>query len=302
MDARGSISRPSFPPAWQPVLAGGRRERRTIAAGPVLFVELVIASHRRVGLGLDGLLVAFDTLFQALLEWLCTRWTGERVAVMLEMVIDSIRVSLMNYQRVVILKQRAVDRYLPIWIGSPEADAIAVKLQDVSVPRPLTHDLLGSIISTLGASIEHVIVSDLANDTFFAKLILRLADGSTREVDCRPSDAIAIAVRGGQVVTGPEGQDHWFPSMQEAQHFADGFRDAKPEIRSKVPIYVEEGVLEKAGIVMDRETGKPLESAPQDAGSGQRQVTEEEIRRMSAFSDFLKDLPGLEELGERSDS
>ena len=66
---------------------------------------------------------------------------------MLEMMIDSIRVSLMNYQRVVILKERQADRYLPIWIGSPEADAIAVKLQDVGVQRPLTHDLLGSVIS-----------------------------------------------------------------------------------------------------------------------------------------------------------
>lgn len=223
---------------------------------------------------------------------------------MLEMVIDSIRVSLMNYQRVVILKQRGADRYLPIWIGSPEADAIAVKLQDVSVPRPLTHDLLGSIISTLGASVEHVLVSDLANDTFFAKLVLALQGGDKTEVDCRPSDAIAIAVRGGQVVTGTDGQDHWFPSMQEAQRFVETLNDPQIEIRSKVPIFVEEGVLEKAGIVMDKETGKPVEGsdASADTGGARRPVTEEELRGMSAFSDFLKDLPGLEELGERSDS
>jgi len=69
---------------------------------------------------------------------------------MIEMTIDSIRVSLMNYQRVVILKEKASDRYLPIWIGPAEADAIAVKLQGVAVPRPLTHDLLNSIIETLG--------------------------------------------------------------------------------------------------------------------------------------------------------
>ena len=76
---------------------------------------------------------------------------------MLPMEIDSIRVSLMNYQRVVILKEKNTDRYLPIWIGSPEADAIAVKLQDVAVPRPLTHDLLGSIIGNLGARVDHVV-------------------------------------------------------------------------------------------------------------------------------------------------
>ena len=221
---------------------------------------------------------------------------------MLEMVIDSIRVSLMNYQRVVILKQRGADRYLPIWIGSPEADAIAVKLQDVSVPRPLTHDLLGSIINTLGATVEHVVVSDLANDTFFAKLVLTLGSGDKSEVDCRPSDAIAIAVRGGQVVTGGDGQDHWFPSMQEAQRFVETLSDTGAEIRSKVPIFVEEGVLEKAGIVMDKETGKPVDGGTTDTGGTQRPVTEEELRGMSAFSDFLKDLPGLEELGERSDS
>jgi bifunctional DNase/RNase len=68
---------------------------------------------------------------------------------MIEMLIDSIRVSLMNYQRVVILKEKESDRYLPIWIGPAEADAIAVKLQDVTVSRPLTHDLLRSVIDTL---------------------------------------------------------------------------------------------------------------------------------------------------------
>ena len=113
---------------------------------------------------------------------------------MFEMVIDSIRVSLMNYQRVVILRQKDSDRYLPIWIGSSEADAIALKLQDVSVPRPLTHDLLGSVISTLGATINRIVVSDLSKDTFYAKIVLK-HNGTTMEVDSRPSDAIALAVR-----------------------------------------------------------------------------------------------------------
>lgn len=183
---------------------------------------------------------------------------------MLEMVIDSIRVSLMNYQRVVILKQRDADRYLPIWIGSPEADAIAVKLQDVSVPRPLTHDLLGAVISTLGATVERVVVSDLSNDTFFAKLILSKGNGHGHlEVDCRPSDAIAVAVR------------------------------------SKVPIFVEDAVLEKAGIVMDHETAKP-EGDGRKRDRGPAGVSEAEAKGMSAFSDFLKDLKGLDELGKGS--
>jgi len=78
---------------------------------------------------------------------------------MLEMTVDSIRVSPQNYQRVVILKEKASDRYLPIWIGPAEADAIAVKLQDLSVPRPLTHDLLGTIIDSLGGTIDHILHS-----------------------------------------------------------------------------------------------------------------------------------------------
>ena len=82
---------------------------------------------------------------------------------MIEMSIDSIRVSLMNYQRVVILKEKMADRYLPIWIGPAEADAIAVKLQGVTVPRPLTHDLLHSVIDTLGATIKSVIICDIGS-------------------------------------------------------------------------------------------------------------------------------------------
>ena len=73
---------------------------------------------------------------------------------MVEMTIESIRVSLMNYQRVVILKEKDNNRYLPIWIGPNEADAIAVKLQNVELNRPLTHDLLQSVITTLGASVN----------------------------------------------------------------------------------------------------------------------------------------------------
>ena len=113
---------------------------------------------------------------------------------MREMSIDSIRVSLMNYQRVVILKVKDTDRYLPIWIGANEADAIALKLQDMSVPRPLTHDLLGSVITSLGAQVNYIIVSDLNDDTFYAKIVLEYEGGQV-EIDSRPSDAIALAVR-----------------------------------------------------------------------------------------------------------
>ena len=172
---------------------------------------------------------------------------------MIEMVVDSIRVSLMNYQRVVILKEKATDRYLPIWIGPSEADAIAVKLQSVSVPRPMTHDLLNTIVDALGASINSIIVSDLKNDTFYAKIIINV-DGEQMEVDSRPSDAIALAVR------------------------------------VEAPIYAEEGVLDKAGILLDKETGKLLsETSEADYADG-KQITEEEMNKLSAFQDFINSL------------
>src|SRR3972149_8841967 len=114
---------------------------------------------------------------------------------LIEMTVEGPRGSLMTYQRVVILKEKQADRSLPIWIGPAEADAIAVKLQDISVPRPLTHDLLRSIIETLGATVNYIVVCDLKNDTFFAKLFLHI-DTRDLGVDCRPRDALAPAVRG----------------------------------------------------------------------------------------------------------
>jgi bifunctional DNase/RNase len=172
---------------------------------------------------------------------------------MVEMVIDSIRVSLMNYQRVVILKEKIADRYLPIWIGPAEADAIAVKLQGVNVPRPLTHDLLRSVIDTLGASINSIVVNDLRNDTFFAKIALDV-DGGQVEVDSRPSDALALAVRVG------------------------------------APIYVEESVLDKAGILLDKETGKPIFEESEKIDKEGKKVSDEELKRLSAFRDFIDTL------------
>jgi bifunctional DNase/RNase len=173
---------------------------------------------------------------------------------MIEMTIDSIRVSLMNYQRVVILKEKGAERYLPIWIGAAEADAM-VKLQDVSVPRPLTHDLLQSVVDVLGATVNSIIVSDLKNDTFYARILLNV-DGGVVEVDSRPSDALALAVR------------------------------------VEVPIYTEESVLDKAGIFLDTETGKPIAGeaeAGKTDGKG-KELSEEEKKKLSAFYDFINTL------------
>jgi bifunctional DNase/RNase len=113
---------------------------------------------------------------------------------MIEVKIDSIRVSLMSQHRVVVLKDVDTDRYLPIWIGPFEADAITIQLQGVQVARPLTHDLLKSVIDEMGATISHVMVSELKNDTFFARIVMDV-NGQSMEIDARPSDAIALAVR-----------------------------------------------------------------------------------------------------------
>src|SRR5688572_21096180 len=113
---------------------------------------------------------------------------------MIEVTIDSIRVSLMSQHRIVILKDVASDRYLPIWIGPCEADAITVELQEVEVSRPLTHDLLKSMISQLSAEVVHIIINELRNDVFYARIVLEY-NGRRIEIDSRPSDAIALAVR-----------------------------------------------------------------------------------------------------------
>lgn len=113
---------------------------------------------------------------------------------MVEVSIDSVRVSLMSQHRVVVLKEKEGDRYLPIWIGPFEADAITIELQGVEVARPLTHDLLKSVVTLMGAEVLRVVINDLNNDTFYARIVLEV-EGEEVEVDSRPSDAIALAVR-----------------------------------------------------------------------------------------------------------
>jgi bifunctional DNase/RNase len=111
-----------------------------------------------------------------------------------EMVVESVRVHMLSSQHVVILREADAQRYLPIWIGSWEAQSIAMRLQGVEAERPLTHDLLASILTDLGVTVRHIIVSDLADETFRARIVL-VQGGDDFEIDARPSDAIALAVR-----------------------------------------------------------------------------------------------------------
>jgi bifunctional DNase/RNase len=113
---------------------------------------------------------------------------------LVEMVIESVRVHMLSNRHVVILKDPERDRYLPIWIGAWEASAIAMRLQGLTAERPLTHDLFASSLDQLGVRLDRVVISELSDETYHARIFLR-RDGQEVEVDARPSDALALAVR-----------------------------------------------------------------------------------------------------------
>jgi uncharacterized protein len=172
---------------------------------------------------------------------------------MIEVVIDSIRVSLMSQHRLVILKDANLDRYIPIWIGPFEAEAITIELQDNTPQRPLTHDLIKSIINELGGRVVHVIINDLRNDVFYARLVIEV-DGRQVEIDSRSSDAVAVAVR------------------------------------VKVPIFVADTVMEKAGVEPDEDVEHEIiigSDKPNDSSKSKESVDE---AKLSAFADFVNSL------------
>ncbi len=113
---------------------------------------------------------------------------------MIEVVIDSIRVSLISQQRIVMLRDMDGDRQLPMWIGPCEAEAIEIRLRETEIARPMTHDLIKIILEDMGGTLHHVVINELRDSVFYALLFVD-TDGGMREVDCRPSDAIALAVR-----------------------------------------------------------------------------------------------------------
>ena len=145
---------------------------------------------------------------------------------MIEVSIAGIQISLMSQHRVVLLKEVGSDRYLPIWIGPCEAEAINIELQNIQVARPLTHDLLREAVETLGGVVERVVVSELRDDTFYARVFITV-DGREIDIDSRPSDAIALAVR------------------------------------TKSPIFIADEVMVEAGIVPERD----LMTVEEDGGA-----------------------------------
>lgn len=171
---------------------------------------------------------------------------------MIEVVIDSIRVSLMSQQRIVILRERNAERYLPIWIGIYEAESITIALQEVEVARPLTHDLLRNVFNEFKARVIRVEVVALRDDTFFGNIVAEV-EGRTLNIDSRPSDALAIAVR------------------------------------THVPILVSKTVMDVAGIVPEEDLQEGGVTRPPMAASSEQEGEPGEDR-LSVFSDFLEGL------------
>jgi uncharacterized protein len=142
---------------------------------------------------------------------------------MIPVVVESVRMNMTNGQRVVILKDEKLERYLLIWVGLPESQAIALELQSEKAPRPLTADLLKSVIDELGAKVADIGVTDLSDDVFYARVGVVNAQNERLDIDARPSDAIALAVR------------------------------------YEAPIYVEDSILDRASITLPAEQDERLE-------------------------------------------
>lgn len=177
---------------------------------------------------------------------------------MVEVVIDSIRVSLMSQQRIVILREVNAERYLPIWIGIYEAEAITIALQEVEVARPLTHDLLKNIFTEFNVSVLRVEVAALHDNTFFGNIVAEV-NGKTLNIDARPSDALNLAVR------------------------------------THVPIFVAQSVIDSVGIIPEDDLQEEPEDEDEELLAEDVETSEE---RLSVFEDFLEGLdisPGEDE-------
>lgn len=174
---------------------------------------------------------------------------------MIEVVIDSVRVNLMSPQRLVVLRETNGERYLPIWVGPYEAEAITVALQEVEMMRPLTHDLIRNMLDTFQARITRIEIVALRGDVFYGNIALE-AGGREINIDSRPSDAIALAVR------------------------------------ARVPIYVDSAVMLAASIVPEKDVSEvapgPMSAAERSAPS--LPPIEESSERLDVFKNFIDKL------------
>jgi bifunctional DNase/RNase len=180
---------------------------------------------------------------------------------MVEVVIDSVRVSLMSPQRVIVLRETDMERYLPIWVGPSEADAITVGLQEVEIARPMTHDLLKNLFSVFNAKVLRAEIIALKEDIFYGNIVAE-KERKIVDIDSRPSDAIALAVR------------------------------------AHVPILVSRDVMEAAGIVPENDIQSEGTATPPDEAGSLPMPPAGSEEGLDVFEDFLKKLkddPGDEE-------
>jgi bifunctional DNase/RNase len=174
------------------------------------------------------------------------------MAKMVEVVIDSVRVSLTNQQRIVILRDVNQERYLPIWIGPFEAEAITISLQEIELARPQTHDLLKNILKQVNARLLRVEIISLKDDVFYGNLVVE-SNGHLLNIDSRSSDALALAVR------------------------------------AHVPILVTDEIMEAAGIIPERDLQEEEgeKGLLKKKGSSIEEPGEE---RLSVYESFLQNL------------
>lgn len=183
---------------------------------------------------------------------------------MIRVTVDSIRVNLLTQSRMVMLREVDNRRYLPIWIGAFEAEAIGSAMQNHEPPRPLTHDLLRNVITELGGNVQYISVIELQENTYYARIVVDVR-GVTREIDARPSDAIALG------------------------------------IRVDAPIYVAEQVMDQAGVTLndedeeeeeDDEVSRPSLPLPSSRREPREEPEERDVNEenLSIFRDFINSL------------
>jgi len=184
---------------------------------------------------------------------------------LVEVIIDSVRVSLTNQQRIVLLREKVGERFLPIWIGPYEAEAITISLQEIEVARPQTHDLVLGALEALSARLLRVEVVELKGDVFYGNLVVEL-NGVVHDVDARPSDSIALAVR------------------------------------AHVPILVNPDILDSAGILPETDIQYEILNGTREPESEHKEETEgsDAQERLSLFEDFLKQV-NLDDLPENDE-
>ena len=177
----------------------------------------------------------------------------------IEMIVESVRVHMPTGRHVLVLRETDAGRLLMVWVGPWEASAIAMKLQGLTPERPLTHDLFATVLTTLDVRIERIVITDLADETYHARLVLNRL-GERHEIDARPSDAIALAVRLG------------------------------------VPVYASSDVLDRAATLPDDDDD--TEDDDEDAASARRrkaaepETTDEVLdqTRLAIFREFVNSL------------